>query len=151
MPYNAHDAYLESRILSAEPLELVRLMCQACIRAVRDARAHLAAGDIRARSQALTKAAEILIELAASLDYERGGALSVRLASLYEYMLGRLTEANVQQADAPMAEVLGLLATLSEAWDGVVRQTEPAPAEVRWPQALPPEGAPACESQSWSA
>jgi flagellar protein FliS len=151
MSYNAHDAYLESRILSAEPLELVRLMCQACVRSVRDARAHLASGEVRARSQSLTKAAEILIELAASLDYERGGVLSVRLGGLYEYMLGRLTEAHVQQADAPMAEVLGLLTTLSEAWDGVALTAEPAPAEARWPQALPTEGGPVCESQSWSA
>ena len=38
MGNNAHDAYLESRILTAEPMELVRLLYQAATGAVRDAR-----------------------------------------------------------------------------------------------------------------
>ena len=38
MGNNAHDAYLESRILTAEPMELIRLLYQAATGAVRDAR-----------------------------------------------------------------------------------------------------------------
>ncbi len=125
---NAHDAYLESRILSADPIELVRLATQACAAAVRDARRHLAAKDIAARSRSISRACSILMELFGSLDFQRGGEISPRLAALYEYMHRRLLEANRDQADAPLAEVLGLLATLSEAWDGIRPQTaQPAP------------------------
>ena len=151
---NAHDAYLESRILSADPIELVNLLYQACTGAVRDARHYLANGEIAARSRSITKASEILIELTTSLDHERGGELSERLALLYDYMLRRLTEANFQQTDAPLDEVLGLLSTLSEAWDGLkpTERSVAVPASP-WlqaaPQAAPQESASA-GAQGWS-
>src|ERR1700682_2691996 len=119
MSNNAHDAYLESRILSADPIELVHLLYQAATGAVRDARRALADGEIAARSRAISKTCEILIELDSVLDHERGGEISQRLGELYEYMERRLMEANFQQIDAPLTEVLGLLSTLSEAWEGV--------------------------------
>lgn len=122
---NAYDAYLESRILAGDGMELVQLMYQACTGAVRDARRHLAEGSIQERSRAISKAWEILAELSGSLDRQRGGELAGSLAELYDYMQRRLLEANAQQSDAPLAEVLGLLTTLGEAWEGVRQQERP--------------------------
>jgi len=151
MRNNAMDAYLESRILSADPIELVNLLYQTCTGAVREARHHLESGEIAARSRSITQASGILLELVASLDHEQGGAISQRLGQLYDYMLRRLTEANVQQSDAPLAEVLGLLCTLAEAWEGLKQKEKPpAIAESRWAQPLPLDEAPAYASQGWS-
>ena len=140
---SGHDAYLESRVLAADPVELVSLLYQACIQAVREARCYLAAGQIAERSREINKACAIVIELATSLDHERGGEISQRLALLYDYMQRRLLQANMQQSDAPLADVLGLLNTLSEAWAGVrkpeekpvVENVKPQPAaESPWAQ-----------------
>jgi len=164
---NGHDAYLESKVLSADPVELVNLLYQASIQAVRDARHFLAQGEIADRSRAINKACEILIELNSSLDRERGGEIVERLAPLYDYMLGRLLEANLQQSDAPLAEVQSLLATLSEAWAGVRPQAAPpaavaanpwsqeAPQATPWSQApdsVPPQAVPAAPvaANPWS-
>ena len=68
MSHDGHDAYLEGRILSADPLELIRLLYQGCSDTVRDARRMLADGDIAGRSRAITKAFDILAELMNSLD-----------------------------------------------------------------------------------
>jgi len=147
---NAHDAYLESRILSANPLELVRLLYQACTGSVREARRHLAEGDIAARCQCLSKAHRILTELATSLDHERGGDLSRRLADLYDYMQRRLLDANFEQDDAPLAEVLGLLSTLAEAWEGIHEAEPEIPKSANpWSQlATDPE--PVGAAHGWS-
>jgi len=139
---DAHDSYLESRVLSADPIELVRMLYQSATRGVENARRHLAAGDIGARARSISHACAVLIELTTSLDHERGGSVSTNLAQLYDYMLRRLTEANLQQTDAPLAEVLGLLATLSEGWEGVRESgssasapSQPAASEERtWTQ-----------------
>ena len=48
-----------------------------------------------------------------------------RLNQLYDYMLAQLIDANVKQADAPLAEVLGLLETVGEAWNS----SRPAPID----------------------
>src|ERR1035437_8196128 len=140
---SGHDAYLESRVLAADPVELVSLLYQACTQAVREARCYLAAGQIAERSREINKACAIVIELATSLDHERGDEISQRLALLYDYVQRRLLQANMQQSDAPLADVLGLLTTLSEAWAGVRQPEEkpavensqsPSPAESRWTQ-----------------
>jgi flagellar protein FliS len=152
MSYYAKDAYLESRILAADPVELTRLLFQTCTDSVRDARRHLEAGEIRLRSNAISKACEVLFELERSLDFERGGEISQRLGLLYDYMQRRLIEANCRQADSPLAEVLVLLATLSEGWDGIRGTrtetssiTPPLPAPNPWAEA-----AAGCSAGSWS-
>ena len=138
---SGHDAYLESRVLTADPIELVNLLYRACTEAVLEARRHLAEGRIAELSRQINQACAILIELAASLDHERGGEISQRLALLYDYMQRRLLEANMQQADAPLADVLGLLATLSEAWVAVQKHEEKPAADSQRTQQ------PAAESQ----
>lgn len=147
----AHDAYLEGRILSADPVELVNLLYQACSSSVQEARSHLANGEIAARSRAITKAYEILAELASSLDFERGGEISTRLAQLYDYMKRRLLEANIQQTDAPLADVLGLLLTLSEAWEATRQTVKPPESQGSSPWAQVPQDSTAgYGSQGWS-
>jgi flagellar protein FliS len=117
--YNPYGTYLESQVLSATPLQLVHLAYEGALEAVREARAHLSAGRIFDRSRAISKVQEILAELSRSLNFEAGGDLSSRLASLYDYMQRRLIEANGKQIEAPLEEVENLLATLSESWKEV--------------------------------
>lgn len=154
---NAHDVYLEERILSADPVELVHMLYQAAVTAVGDARRHLAERDILLRARAVSKACDLLTELNTSLDFARGGEMSVRLSQLYGYMHRRLVEANFQQIDAPLAEVAGLLNTLMEGWSAVraeTRQNEArmesqmAPKAAPWMQFSDPELA--SVSSSWS-
>jgi len=109
------DAYLENQVMTADPLELVRMLYQAALDSVRDARNYLATGEIKLRSNAISRAQSMIEELNVSLD-PNAGDISRNLASLYIYMRQRLTEANLRQKDAPLAEVEGLLATLYDAW-----------------------------------
>jgi flagellar protein FliS len=148
---NANDVYLENRVLAADPIELVRMLYQAAEGAVREARRRLEAGEIAARSMAIARACDVLAELSASLDRERGGEIAARLSRLYDYMTRRLVEANTLQQDALLAEVLGLLGTLAEAWDGVRQSVQPAvPAQNPWERPAPPDAAPAIVSNPWS-
>jgi flagellar protein FliS len=110
------NSYEDNRILSAGPMELVRILYTAAGRAVQEARDNLRAGDIGARSREINKAQLILLELATSVDASKGKEVSESLLALYEYMMSRLAEANADQKDAPLAEVSALLGTLQEGW-----------------------------------
>jgi flagellar protein FliS len=118
------NPYFEQVILSAGPVELVRLMYQKAIATVTDARDHLKAGRIRERSQAINKVYAILAELLISLDAEKAPELAANLKRLYCYMQGRLIEANHSQKDAPLEETARLLSTLADAWREVPETTE---------------------------
>src|ERR1700684_826651 len=112
MSSNAHNAYLESRILSAEPVELICLLYQGAISEVREARRHLQEKNIRARSKSITKVHDILSELTTVLDHKQGGQIAQNLAQLYDNIMRRFPEANFRQTEEPLAETLGLLTTL---------------------------------------
>ncbi|HLK49885.1 MAG TPA: flagellar export chaperone FliS [Bryobacteraceae bacterium] len=122
------EAYL-ANVVSTDPMELVCLLYQHALDTVRNARRHLAGADIAERGKAISKAVAILGELNSSLDHKAGGAISANLEGLYSYMTLRLTEANIRQQDAPMAEVESLLMTLSQAWQEA-KAKQAAPAEV---------------------
>jgi len=157
------DAYLESQVLTADPVELVRLLYRAAANAVRSAGAHLETGRIAERSRQISKAHAILSQLSATLDRARGGTLSRSLAELYDYMQRRLLEANLRQQAAPLKEVESLLATLLEGWDQVRSTPEhaldsqrwradgdPSPTDGGYPPAFVPAFAADYASQSWS-
>jgi flagellar protein FliS len=114
-----NDVYLESRVLSADPVELVAILYEGALGAVEQARRRLVEGDIAARSAAISKGVGILAELSGSLNHAIGGELSQRLAELYDYMQRRLLEANFQQSETPLTEVARLLRVLAEGWSGI--------------------------------
>jgi flagellar protein FliS len=154
MPTSAYDTYLENRVLSADPIELVRILYRLAIDRIREAREHLEKGDIAGRSKAISVASEALMELNVSLDHEVGGELSRRLAQLYEYIVWRLLEANVQQSAEPLNEALRLLTTLLEAWQGVNPEPPvavPPAAGSPWIEAAPAEASYQHAFNSWTA
>ena len=114
----AYDSDQEIEILTADPMKLIALLYRGALDSVRAAREHLRAGEIAERGRAVSKAAAILVELASSLDHDRGGDLSRRLAALYDYMQSRLNEGNFAQADAPFVDVENVLSELLEGWIG---------------------------------
>lgn len=111
-----HEAYLESEILKSDPVELVQLMYRAALEALRQARACLAGGRIRERSDSISRAGAILNELALAVDHSAGGELSRNLVELYAYLQALLLEANARQRAEPLEEAERLLAALAEAW-----------------------------------
>jgi flagellar protein FliS len=122
MSFYARQAYLETEIMQADPLELVRLLYKGAIEAVGKAREHVRSGQISERSRQVSRAIEILAELSHSLNLEQGGSVAQNLAQLYDYMVRRLVDANAQQVEAPLEEVERLLGTLHEAWTQVSEQ-----------------------------
>jgi len=116
------NPYFEQKILSVDPIELIRLVYQRARSSVADAREHLRNKRIRERSAAINRAYMAIHELLSALQPEVAPELCGKLQSLYLYMQERLLEANMRQEDPPLAEVLKLLTTLEEGWSGVAKE-----------------------------
>jgi flagellar protein FliS len=148
-------AYIDTRVLSADPLELVHILYEHTLAMVADARRYLAEGDIAARGRSISRAIAAIDELNCSLDREAGGSIARNLAALYQYMRSRLLSANIRQEDAPLAEVESLLRTLGEAWKAI----RPAAQAETYPNvqidrgfgAFAAESQPEYAGQGWSA
>lgn len=134
MTEGGRGAYLENEILEVDGWRLVELIYQAAIGAIGKAREHLRAGAIQARSRQITRASELVSELALSLDHRTGGELSRNLAELYDYIQRLLQEANFRQIEPPLAEAQELLCTLLEAWQQAAPRAALTSTPVTWNQ-----------------
>jgi flagellar protein FliS len=121
---NMHQEYLDTEVLTADPIKLVQLLYRGALDAIAGARRALAAGDIATRSRLISKANAIITELAFSLDHSKAPEFCRNLVELYDYMLRRLIEANAKQIEAPLVEIENLLGGILEAWAQAARQQE---------------------------
>lgn len=107
-------------IESASPHRLVAMLYEGLSERIQTARGALARRDIPAKAHAIGSAVRIVEEgLSAPLNLRDGGEIAARLASLYDYLVRRLTHANLRNDDAALAECAALVRTLREGWDGI--------------------------------
>jgi len=133
-PVPARSAYrdigVETSVLAANPHQIIVLLFDSAIDAIGQARYCMDKGDIPGKGMAISKAIRIIGEgLSSALDMDRGGAIALNLRSLYDYIMKRLLEANLQSRKEYLNEVLSLLNELRGAWVqiGVRPAVAPAP------------------------
>ncbi len=108
---------VETAVLSANPHQLVVLLFDGALSAMKKAAILLNAGDIAGKGLALSKAINIISNgLRSGLNHEVGGELVANLDNLYEYMTRRLLQANLHNDGEAIAEVEALLQNIAEAW-----------------------------------
>ncbi len=95
------------------------MLYDGAIRFLKEAVAELANGNIPAKVQLLDKVEKIIDYLESCLDREHGGEIASNLEKLYDYMLVRLTEANLYNDRVKLEEVGRLLGTVREGWAAV--------------------------------
>ncbi|MFZ5928049.1 MAG: flagellar export chaperone FliS [Acidobacteriota bacterium] len=119
MTGNPYRDHLAERVLGADPLELVILLYEELARSIGDARRALAAANPRLRARSISRAMEIVGELAQSVNPSADPQLAARLSQLYTFLLDQLHSAHAHQLDAPLANAERVARTLLEAWQAV--------------------------------
>jgi flagellar secretion chaperone FliS len=125
---NASQMYRQTQAQTAAPGELVVMLYQGAVRFVTSAIESLESNAIADANTSLVRTQAIITELSQTLDVERGGDVARNLARIYQYLNGRLIEANLRKDPAPAREVQHLLRELLPAWQAAVRQTSAAVA-----------------------
>ncbi|MBO9533284.1 MAG: flagellar export chaperone FliS [Solirubrobacteraceae bacterium] len=110
------NAYRESAVLTASPVQLVVMLYDGANRFLKQASVLYDQGDQIEAGQRLGRAQAIVEELLATLDLERGGDVAPRLQGIYVYCLREMSTARVEKSSARLAEVAGHLAELRESW-----------------------------------
>ena len=129
------NAYRSSRATSAEyssPYELIKMLFDSALERTARAMGHMERGEIAPKGESLSRAAGIVEHLRESLDLAvDDGSVAQNLDALYEYILRRITEANLYNDKAAIEEVRKLLGELREAWCQIPpEQRDPATARA---------------------
>lgn len=115
-----------SAVETASPHRLVQMLMQGCMQRLAEAKGAIARGDVAAKGVALGKAIDIVGGLQDSLNREVQSSLPEQLDALYSYMQRRLVEANLASDVAMIDEVVGLMRTVKEGWDGIAGEVAKA-------------------------
>jgi flagellar protein FliS len=131
---NPLQSYRETQIKTANQGRLIVMLYDAALRSIGKAlealdRGH---GGYEAANSAIIRAQDIVSELMASLDMERGGEIARNLFSLYVFVNRQLMEANLRKERQSLEAARKLMAELREAWNAIADTKTP----VQRPQGL---------------
>lgn len=108
---------VETAVSQADPHQLVNMLFEGLLNAAGSARAAMARGDIAVKGEQIVRAVRMIDEgLKPALNLEQGGDLAANLNGLYGYCVLRLTQANLRNDDAALAEVISVIEPLAQGW-----------------------------------
>lgn len=115
---------LESSVLGASQQQLTTLLFDGALSALVRARLFMLDGQIEGKGNAISKAINIIENgLKVGLVDESGDELAANLLALYDYMIRRLLQGNLQNDVAAVQEVEDLLRNIADAWKEVTATT----------------------------
>jgi flagellar protein FliS len=108
---------VDTDVLAASPHQLITLLFDGALRSIDTAVAQINSADIEGKGRSITKAIEIVGGgLAASLDMKKGGELAVQLASLYDFVVRQLVDANIGNDTTKLGEARKVLSQMRQNW-----------------------------------
>ena len=121
---NPLDVYKETHIKTASAGQIIVMLYDEGIKQIDFAIEKLESkgNNLDEISNALIKAQDIITELMASLDFERGGEVSQNLFSLYMFFNQRLIDANLKKDAEPVKIVRKLFSDLRGAWAEIIKK-----------------------------
>jgi flagellar protein FliS len=108
---------VETAVSEASPHQLVSLLLDGFLQAVGAARTAMLRGDVATKGRQIGRAVRMIDEaLKPALNLEKGGELAANLNGLYGYCVLRLTDANLKNDDAALADVLRVMEPIAQGW-----------------------------------
>jgi flagellar protein FliS len=114
--YARPQAYRESAVLTASPVQLVVMLYDGVARFLRQAEVVMGEGAIAQANDRMQKAEAILDELLSTLDKEQGGQVAERLEAIYIFCKRLMMEARLQRDPRKLEKVRELMGELRESW-----------------------------------
>jgi len=109
-------------VISGNTLDLIILLYDKLLQRLREAQAAVAAGNIRGRGEATSKAIDIIEKgLVGSLDPARGGDIALRLKTHYQLWSTLLLKYNIQPDDNLLLTIETQVKSLKEGWEELKR------------------------------
>lgn len=110
---------VESDLSVASPHRVIQMLFAGALERLAQAKCAIEQGDIAKRGLLMGKAIGIVSGLNGSLNMDAEGDVANNLTRLYDYMLRRMSEANINNDAQAIDEVVAILKTLKEGWDAI--------------------------------
>ncbi|XOV79330.1 MAG: flagellar export chaperone FliS [Aestuariibacter sp.] len=110
---------LKQNLSMADPHRITLMLMEGALEKMALAKGSMERKEYEAKAEHFSKATAIILNLRETLDMEVGGELSQNLFSLYDYMVRRLNDANIQNNAKIVEEVIELMLPIKNAWSQI--------------------------------
>lgn len=121
------NRYLQDKVTTASPAELIGMLYDAGVVAMQAAQAAIEGGNVADAHRHLVRAQDIVMELRCSLRPE-AGEIARNLDGLYDFLYKLLVAANTKKDAKSVVESLRLFTPLRDAWAAALLGRAPAGA-----------------------
>ena len=122
---------IKQDIASADPHKLTLMLMQGALDRMAFAKGCIERKEFEAKAEHLSRASAIVMNLRDTLDMSLQSEVSDNLYALYDFMLQRLIDANVQNSLKIMDEVISLMLPIKTAWAAIPEQAKQEAYEAR--------------------
>ncbi len=117
--------FIESQITGASPHQLIVLLYDGAINAMRRAEIYFETGNVARRGEMISRAINIIDNgLRAGLDHQMGGDIPADLERLYEYVSRNLLLANLNQSASSLPPLIALMVEMADTWKAIDPQCQ---------------------------
>ncbi len=110
------DSYKKLEVETADPLSLVIMLYDRAIFLLDKAKNEIEEKEYEEKNHSLNKATDIVLELLATLDEDKGGEIASTLAQLYNFVLREINDANVNLNLKALETAKRIMSELKESW-----------------------------------
>ncbi len=110
---------IDSEIAVASPHRIIQMMFDGALLRLAQSRYAIENHDLQAKGVAINKAIGIINGLNNSLNMDVKDSVASNLSDLYDFMLRRISEANVNNDVLAIDDVTNILRTIKEGWDAI--------------------------------
>ena len=110
----------QAKAVDASPHRLIQMLMEGGLTRLAQARGAMERQQYSLKGELIGKAIAIIGGLRTGLDLAQG-ELAQNLDNLYDYMVRRLSEANLNNTVEPLDEVAGLLRDVKTGWDAIAQ------------------------------
>ncbi len=114
---SAYNAYKTNSVNYASKEQLLLMLLDGAVKFAKVGRQAIIDKDIKKSHENIIKTQNIFYELMATLDAAKGGEWTNSLMNIYDFIVRRLTDANIKKDAAIMDEVIPLIEDVRDTWN----------------------------------
>jgi flagellar secretion chaperone FliS len=114
------ETYRKTEVLTANRETLLLMMYAGAIRFLKGAITAAEKNDLPEKNRLVMRTQQIISELRATLNFEAGKDIALRLETLYGFITRQLMQATSDKTVEPLKESLEILNTLHTAWEEAI-------------------------------
>lgn len=118
---NAYNAYKNNSINYASREQLLLMLLDGAVKFSKIGRQAIVDKDTAKAHSNIVKTQDIFYELMATLDVEKGGEWASSILAIYDFIIRRLTDANIKKNIEIMDEIIPLIEEVRNVWSEAYR------------------------------